>query len=151
MFEKVEVLGFLKGKNMGKVNYNNKIYTSLESIILDFTYSEFIYFIYNFGMDYYDRINTLTREEWENIYNCLKENYNKYEVLKEINFKQFKINISSFIESIIKKKNNKTQYREEALDCFGCGNKKAKLKYLIRDFEEMEKMDKVFIEEDKNK
>ena len=57
---------------MSKVNHNNKIYTSLESIILDFTYSEFVYFIYN----------------------CLKENYNKYEVLKEINFKQFKINIS---------------------------------------------------------
>ena len=55
-------------------------------------------------MDYYDCINSLIREEWENIYNCLNENYNKYEVLKEINFKQFKINISSYIESIIKKK-----------------------------------------------
>ena len=46
---------------MSKVNHNNKIYTSLESIILDFTYSEFVYFIYNFGMDYYDRIDSLTR------------------------------------------------------------------------------------------
>ena len=68
----------------------NKIYKNLGEVILEFTYRDFIYFIYNLGMDYYDGLNVLTKEEWQSILNALKDNYLQYEIEKKINYKELK-------------------------------------------------------------
>jgi hypothetical protein len=135
---------------MGKVNYRKKIYINLKQIICDYTYKELIYFIYNLGMDFYDGLNILSREDWLDIYNSLIENYTKYEVLKEIKYKEFRENIATVIEQKFYKHEKAYETMIEALRTFGEGNKNAKLKYLIKDFEEHEKLYKLFEEEDKD-
>ena len=65
----------------------NKIYKNLGEVILEFTYRDFIY---NLGMDYYDGLNVLTKEEWQSILNALKDNYLQYEIEKKINYKELK-------------------------------------------------------------
>ena len=57
---------------MGKLK-PNKIYVNLGEVISEFTYADFIYFIYNLGMDYYDGLNIISKEEWNDILNSLKE------------------------------------------------------------------------------
>ena len=66
---------------MGKLK-PNKIYVNLGEVISEFTYADFIYFIYNLGMDYYDGLNIISKEEWNDILNFLKENYTQYEIEK---------------------------------------------------------------------
>ena len=56
---------------MGKLN-PNKIYVNLGEVISELTYADFIYFIYNLGMDYYDGLNIVSKEEWNDILNSLK-------------------------------------------------------------------------------
>ena len=57
---------------MGKLK-PNKIYVNLGEVISEFTYADFIYFIYNLGMDYYDGLNIISKEEWNDILNFLKK------------------------------------------------------------------------------
>ena len=44
---------------MGKLN-PYKIYVNLGEVVLKFTYKDFIFFIYNLGMDYYDGIDIIS-------------------------------------------------------------------------------------------
>lgn len=47
---------------MGKLN-PNKIYVNIGEVILNFSYKDFIYFIYNLGMDYYDGLDVISSED----------------------------------------------------------------------------------------
>lgn len=116
----------------------NKIYENLGEVILEFTYRDFIYFIYNLGMDYYDGLNVLTKEEWQSILNALKDNYLQYEIEKKINYKEFKKRMAAHINGVFYKHKYAYEVMTDALSSFDKGNKKAKLKYLMKDFEEHE-------------
>ena len=125
---------------MGKLN-PNKIYVNLGEVISEFTYADFIYFIYNLGMDYYDGLNIISKEEWNDILNFLKENYTHYEVEKKINYREFRKRMASFMSEKFYKHKHVYEVMNDALTSFGKGNKTAKLKYLIKDFEENEGFD----------
>ena len=131
------------GKTMGKLK--RKIYVNLKEVILDFTYRDFIYFIYNLGMDYYDGINDVSKEEWQDIFGALKDNYVQYEVERKIDYKTFRANMAAFINNKFYKHRSAYEVMTFALSSFGRGNKTAKLKYLIRDFEEHEEFDNEII------
>ena len=125
---------------MGKLK-PNKIYVNLGEVISEFTYADFIYFIYNLGMDYYDGLNIISKEEWNDILNFLKENYTHYEVEKKINYREFRKRMASFMSEKFYKHKHVYEVMNDALTSFGKGNKTAKLKYLIKDFEENEEFD----------
>ena len=125
---------------MGKLN-PNKIYVNLGEVISEFTYADFIYFIYNLGMDYYDGLNIISKEEWNDILNFLKENYTHYEVEKKINYREFRKRMASFLNKKFYKHKHAYEVMNDALTSFEKGNKTAKLKYLIKDFEEHEGFD----------
>ena len=125
---------------MGKLN-PNKIYVNLGEVISEFTYADFIYFIYNLGMDYYDGLNIISKEEWNDILNFLKENYTQYEVEKKINYREFRKRMALFMSEKFYKHKHVYEVMNDALTSFGKGNKTAKLKYLIKDFEENEGFD----------
>ena len=127
---------------MGKLN-PNKIYVNLGEVISELTYADFIYFIYNLGMDYYDGLNRISKEEWNNILNFLKENYTQYEVEKKINYREFRKRMASFLNEIFYKHEHAYEVMHDALASFGKGNKTAKLKYLIKDFEEHQEFDEL--------
>ena len=121
-----------------------KIYKNLGEVILQFTYRDFIYFIYNLGMDYYDGLNILSKKEWSSIFNTLKDNYVQYEIEKKINYKEFRKRMATFINEIFYKHRCAYEVMLDALSSFDKGNKTAKLKYLIKDFEEHEALDNEF-------
>ena len=125
---------------MGKLN-PNKIYTNIGEVILKFSYKDFIYFIYNLGMDYYDGLNVISRDDWHDILNSLKENYIQYEVERKISYKEFRENMASLINRKFYKHRSAYEVMTDAMASFGKGNKSAKLKYLIKDFEEHEKIE----------
>ena len=125
---------------MGKLN-PNKIYVNLGEVILNFSYKDFIYFIYNLGMDYYDGLDIISDEDWHDILEALKENYVQYEVEKKINYKEFRENMATFINGKFYKHRHAYEVMTDAMMSFGKGNKSAKLKYLIKDFEEHEKFE----------
>ena len=124
----------------------DKLYGNIGEVISDFTYKEFIYFIYNLGMDYYDGLNVISKEEWQEIFVALKDNYTQYEVEKKIKYKEFKANMAAFINQKLYKHPSAHQVMTDALTTFGYGNKTAKLKYLILDFEEHEAFEMEFAE-----
>lgn len=128
---------------MGKLK-RDKIYRNLGEVILQLPYRDFIYFIYNLGMDYYDGLNILTKEEWSRIFNALKDNYVQYEIEKKINYKEFRKRMATFINGIFYKHRSAYEVMMDALSSFDKGNKTAKLKYLIEDFEEHEALDNEF-------
>lgn len=128
---------------MGKFNHD-KIYTSLGAVVSEFTYGEFIYFMYNFGMDYYDDIAAITKDEWQDILTALKGNYTQYEVEKKINYRQFRENMATFLNDKFRKHPQAHNVMITALVSFDHGNKNSKLKYLIRDFDEHEAMAREF-------
>lgn len=119
----------------------DKIYVNLGEVILDLTYRDFFYFIYNLGMDYYDGMNILTKEEWKSIYSALKDNYVQYEIEKNINYKEFKKRMAEVINRVFYKHKNAYEVMLDALSSFGKGDRKAKLKHLIKTFEEYETFD----------
>ncbi len=125
---------------MGKLN-PNKIYANIGEVILKFSYKDFIYFIYNLGMDYYDGFDVIGSEDWHDILNALKENYVQYEVKKKIKYKEFRENMAAFINSKFYKHKHAYEVMTDAMMSFGEGNESAKLKYLIKDFEEREKFE----------
>ncbi|MBE5731769.1 MAG: hypothetical protein E7353_01930 [Clostridiales bacterium] len=125
---------------MGKSKLD-RIYGNLGEVISVFTYREFIYFIYNLGMDYYDGLNIVTKKEWQSIFNVLKDNYVQYEVEKKINYKEFRKRMAEFVNGVFYKHKYAYEVMMDALTSFGQGNKTAKLKYLIKDFEEHEEFD----------
>ena len=81
---------------MGKLN-PNKIYVNLGEVILNFSYKDFIYFIYNLGMDYYDGLDIISDEDWHDILEALKENYVQYEVEKKIKKRSREFNSTLFL------------------------------------------------------
>ncbi len=117
-------------------------------VIERFTYKEFIYFIYNLGIDYYDRIGVITREDWADVYATLKDAYTQYEVEKKINFKEFKGVMATIFDKKFYKSQKAHAIMVDAMTSFGYGNDNAKLKYLIQDFDEREEWDREFWEED---
>ena len=119
----------------------DKIYVNLGEVILDLTYRDFFYFIYHLGMDYYDGMNILTKEEWKSIYSALKDNYVQYEIEKNINYKEFKKRMAEVINRVFYKHKNAYEVMLDALSSFGKGDRKAKLKHLIKTFEEYETFD----------
>ena len=119
----------------------NKIYVNLGEVISEFTYADFIYFIYNLGMDYYDGLNIISKEEWNDILTSLKENYTQYEVEKKINYREFRKRMASFMNEKFYKHRHAYEVMYDAIDSFGKGNKTAQLKYLIKDFEEHQEFD----------
>lgn len=119
----------------------NKIYVNLGEVISEFTYADFIYFIYNLGMDYYDGLNIISKEEWNDILTSLKENYTQYEVEKKINYREFRKRMASFMNEKFYKHRHSYEVMYDAIDSFGKGNKNAQLKYLIKDFEEHQEFD----------
>ena len=123
---------------MGKLN-PNKIYVNLGEVILKFSYRDFIYFIYNLGMDYYDGLQVISDEDWQDILAALKKNYIQYEVEKKINYKKFRENMATFLSTKFHKHKHAYEVMSDAMTSFGQGNASAKLKYLINDFEEHEK------------
>ena len=125
---------------MGKLN-PNRIYTNIGEVILKFSYKDFIYFIYNLGMDYYDGLNVISRDDWHDILNSLKENYVQYEVERKISYKEFRENMATLINKKFYKHKYAYEVMTDAMASFGKGNKSAKLKYLIGDFEEHEKIE----------
>ena len=129
---------------MGIAKIRNKMFVTLKDIISEFTYREFIYFIYNLGMDYYDGLDILNREEWQAIFNCLKDSYIQYEVEKKIKYKDFREIMATLIGKIFYKHKHDYEVTIEAWEVFGKGNKNAKLNYLIKDFEEHEILDNEF-------
>ena len=116
----------------------DKLYTNLGAVVADFTYRDFIYFIYNLGMDYYDGLNVISKAEWQAIFAALKDNYTQYEVEKKINYRQFRENMATFLNEKFYKHKAVHTVMTDALTSFGMGNETAKLKYLIKDFEEKE-------------
>lgn len=120
----------------------DKIYTNLGQVVADFTYRDFIYFIYNLGMDYYDGLNVVSRDQWQNIYQALKDNYVQYQVEKQIHYRQFRANMAAVLNEAFRKHPSAYQVMNDALTSFGKGNKSAKLKHLIHDFEEHEIIDR---------
>ena len=129
---------------MGKLD-PNQIYVNLGEVVSLYTYKDFIYFMYNLGMDYYDGLNIISKEEWQAILEALKENYQQYEVEKKINYRQFRANMADFLSQKFRKHPSLFQVMQDALTSFEKGNKIAKLKYLIRDFEEHEALEKEFL------
>ncbi len=129
---------------MGRVNFRKKFYVHPGEVVLDYTYKELIYFIYNLGMDYYDGLGILRREDWQEILTVLKAYYTQYEVEKKIRYKEFKGGMSAFIGKKFYKHPKAYEVMMLAMECFGKGNAKAKLKALIKDFEEREIMDAEF-------
>ena len=125
---------------MGKLK-QDKIYVNLGEVISDLIYRDFIYFIYNLGMDYYDGLNLITKEEWQSIFSALKDNYTQYEIEKKINYKEFRQRMAEFLNKMFYKHRSVYEIMTDALTSFDKGSKKAKLKYLIRDFEEHEAFD----------
>ena len=125
---------------MGKLN-PNRIYTNIGEVILKFSYKDFIYFIYNLGMDYYDGLNVISRDDWHDILNSLKENYVQYEVERKISYKEFRENMANLINKKFYKHKHAYEVMTDAMASFGKGNKSAKLKYLIKYFEEHEKIE----------
>ena len=128
---------------MGKLN-SNKIYVNLGEVVLKFSYRDFIYFIYNLGMDYYDGLQIISDEEWHDIFAALKENYVQYEVEKKIKYKEFRDNMATFLNAKFYKHKHAHEVMMDAMTSFGEGNTSAKLKHLIEDFEEHEKLAKEF-------
>ena len=125
---------------MGKLN-PNKIYVNIGEVILNFSYKDFIYFIYNLGMDYYDGLDVISSEDWRDILNARKEDCVRYEGEKKINYKEFRENMATFINGKFYKHRHAYEVMTDAMMSFGKGNKSAKLKYLIKDFEEHEKFE----------
>lgn len=125
---------------MGKLK-QDKIYVNLGEVISEFTYRDFIYFIYNLGMDYYDGLNILTKKEWQSIFNALKDNYVQYEIEKKINYKEFRNRMATFINDVFYKHIHAHEVMIDALSSFDRGNKNTKLKSLIKAFEEYEAFD----------
>ena len=128
---------------MGKLN-PNKIYVNLGEVVLKFSYRDFIYFIYNLGMDYYDGLQIVSDEDWYDILKTLKENYVQYEVENKINFKEFRENMATFLNAKFYKHKHAYEVMTDAMTSFGKGNTSAKLKHLIDDFEEHEKLKQEF-------
>ena len=124
---------------MGKLK--DKIYVNLEEVISELTYGDFIYFIYNLGMDYYDGLNIVSREEWQDIFRTLKAEYTQYEVEHKINYKQFRKIMAAFLNAKFYKHPSVYEVMTGALTSFERGNRSSKLKELIRDFEEHEELD----------
>ena len=114
---------------MGKLN-PNKIYVNLGEVVLKFSYRDFIYFIYNLGMDYYDGLDIISDQDWQDI---------QYEVEKKIKFKEFRENMATFLNAKFYKHKYAYEVMTDAMTSFGQGNGTAKLKHLINDFEEHEK------------
>ena len=123
---------------MGKLN-PNKIFVNLGEVILTFSYRDFIYFIYNLGIDYYDGLQIISDEDWCDILETLKANYVQYEVEKKIKYKEFRENMATFLNTKFYKHKHAYEVMSDAMTSFGQGNASAKLKYLINDFEEHEK------------
>ena len=123
---------------MGKLN-PNKIYVNLGEVILKLSYRDFVYFIYNLGMDYYDGLQIISDEDWRDILETLKANYVQYEVEKKIKYKEFRENMAMFLNIKFYKHKHAYEVMTNAMTSFGHGNASAKLKYLINDFEEHEK------------
>ncbi len=123
---------------MGKLN-PNKIYVNLGEVVLKFSYKDFIYFIYNLGMDYYDGLDIISDEDWHDILEALKENYVQYEVEKKIKYKEFRENMASFLNTKFYKHKHAYEVMTDVMTSFGQGNDTAKLNHLINDFEEREK------------
>ena len=122
---------------MGKLN-PNKIYVNLGEVILKLSYKDFIYFIYHLGMDYYDGFDMISDQDWSDILETLKENYVQYEVEKKIRYKEFLMNMATFLNTKFYKHKYAYEVMNNAMSSFGEGNAAAKLKYLIKDFEEHE-------------
>ena len=122
----------------------DKIYTNLGEVVSAFTYRDFIYFMFNLGMDYYDGLNVMSREEWEKIFTALKENYTLYEKEKKINYRQFRANMADILNEVFHKHRSAYNVMYDALISFGVGTKDLKMKYLISDLEEQEAMAKEF-------
>ena len=122
----------------------DKIYTSLGEVVSAFTYRDFIYFMFNLGMDYYDGLNVMSKEEWEKIFTALKENYTLYEKEKKINYRQFRANMADVLNGVFHKHRSSYNVMYDALTSFGVGTKDLKMKYLISDLEEQEAMAKEF-------
>ena len=131
---------------MGQLN-PDKIYVNIGEVISEFDYEDFIYFIYNLGMDYYDGLNIISKEEWTDIFNALKENYAEFEVEKNIKYEEFRDKMSVFINDKFYRHRSAYEVAMDALTSFGKGNQSAKLKYLIEDFEEHEAFDNEKAEE----
>ena len=130
---------------MGKLN-PDKIYVNIGEVISEFDYEDFIYFIYNLGMDYYDGLNIISKEEWMNVFKALKENYAEFEVEKNITYEEFREKMAVFINDMFYKHRSVYNVMMDALTSFGKGNQSATLKYLIEDFEEHEAFEKEFAE-----
>lgn len=120
---------------------SGKIYANLGEVISEFTYRDFLYFIYNLGMDYYDGLNFLCKEEWQSIFSVLKDSYNKYEIEKKINYREFRKIMAEFINGVFYKHKYAYEIMSDAISSFGQGSRAAKLKYLIEDFNEHEEFD----------
>ena len=131
---------------MGQLN-PDKIYVNIGEVISEFDYEDFIYFIYNLGMDYYDGLNIISKEEWTDIFNALKENYAEFEVEKNIKYEEFRDKMAVFINDKFYRHRCAYEVAMDALTSFGKGNQSAKLNYLIVDFEEHEAFDNEKAEE----
>ena len=128
---------------MGKLQ-NDKIYTNLGAVISDLDYGDFIYFIYNLGMDYYDGLDVISKADWQDILGVLKENYTRYEVENKIGYEEFINNMATFINEKFYKHKSAYDVMMDALYSFEKGNQDSRLEYLIKDFDEHEELDNEF-------
>jgi hypothetical protein len=124
------------------------MYTDLGAVISDFTCCEFIYFLYNLGMDYYDGLGVMSDEEWQTVFCALKDNYVLYEVEKEIDYRELRARMAAVLNKTFYKHRSAYDVMMDALSSFDQGDRSVRLKHLIRSLEESEALAREFAAED---
>ena len=118
---------------MGRLD---KIYVNLGEVVSEFTYSEFLYFIYNLGMDYYDGLNIIDKQDWQDIFSALKENHILFEFEEKIGYPEFISNMATVLNEKFYKHRSAYEVMNDALTSFDKGNDDAKLEVVIRDLQD---------------
>ena len=122
---------------MGTNRYS-RIFVNLKEVILTLRYKELVQFLNDLCTPYYDGLDIFTNEGWSEVFSCIKENHIKYDVNKEIKYKELRENIANIIEKNYNRKKYAYEAMNVAINSFNKGYESFRLNKLIEGFECLE-------------
>ena len=122
---------------MGKSRYA-RIFVSLKDAMLALRYKELVHFLSKLSTPYFEGVNIFSKDGWDEVVSCVKDNYVKYDLNKEISYKKLRENIADAVE----KNYNRKKYAYEAMslvvESFNEGSSNFRLDKLLEDFKNLE-------------
>ena len=96
---------------MGNGRYS-RIFVSLKDAMLALRYKELVHFLSKLSTPYFEGVDIFTKDGWNEVVSCIEKNHAKYDLKKEIKYKELRENIADIVE----KNYNRKKYAYEEFE-----------------------------------